>query len=343
MRIVPKIKESIGKEFFGPSTSIFVGHNFYPNVYVGPLAAIENENLETIDSPQAWFGKPYSNIIEFRSLLLRSKYRQNIFSKSSFIEKTQELALAEKPTDVELEFRKKPIYRMELSDIVQPMGPSATLQRFRITENPKIPRAVEKITSDEVKAVEASFMLYEKGIDVYKIITILSSGILGLKENRKLVPTRWGITGTHSTIANQLIKKIKQYPSINEYRVYSSEFLDNHYEILLMPGNWEYENFEAWSPGSWWAQNLKKPEILEEHEPYRGRTKYAELQGGGFYSSRLGVAEGLVKLRRQAKVVVFREIHEGYTIPVGCWQILENVRNAFKQPYRKFNKKEEEP
>jgi hypothetical protein len=39
--------------------------------------------------------------------------------------------------------------------------------------------------------------------------------------------------------------------------------------------------------------------------------------------------------------VVFREIHEGYTIPVGCWQILENVRNAVKKPYRKFDKKEE--
>jgi len=336
-RAIPKIKERIGNEFFGPSDSVFVGHNFYPNVYVGPLASLDSEKLETINSPNTWFGKPYGEIIEKRSFILRSKQRENIFSRSNFIEKNQELALGKKPTDVELTFKKKPTITFEYSDIVQPMGPSGTIKRMRITENPLIPVKTEKIVSDELKAEEAGFLLYDQGQDVYRVSTILSSGILGMDKNKKLVPTRWSITATDDMIFRRLVKKVRESEQINEYFVFSSEYLDNHFEFLLMPGNWEFENFEAWSPGSTWSFNLKNVEILEEYESFQGRKSYANLQAGGYYASRLAVIEYLHKIKRQARVVGFREIHEGYTIPLGVWVVRETARNAFLSKPFKFD------
>jgi hypothetical protein len=336
-KVIPEIKERIGNEFFGPSTSVFVGHNFYPNVYVGPLASLDPGKPEKIDSPQDWFGKPYSDIIEMRSFTLRSKQRENIFSRSNFIEKNQELALAKKPTDVELEFKKKPTIAFEYSDIFQPMGPSGTLRKMRITENPKIARKTERIVSDELKAEEAGFLLYKEGANVYRVSTILSSGILGLEKNRKLVPTRWSITATDDMVFRRLVKKVRESEQISEYLVFSSEYLDNHFSFLLMPGNWEFENFEAWSPGSTWSFNLKKTEILEEYEPFRGRKSYASLQAGGYYASRLAVIEYLHKIKRQARVVGFREIHEGYMIPLGVWVVRETARNAFLSKPSKFD------
>jgi hypothetical protein len=41
-------------------------------------------------------------------------------------------------------------------------------------------------------------------------------------------------------------------------------------------------------------------------------------------------------MRRQARVVVFREIHEGYVVPVGVWEVRENVRKAMENPPQKF-------
>ena len=38
---------------------------------------------------------------------------------------------------------------------------------------------------------------------------------------------------------------------------------------------------------------------------------------------------------------MFREVGEGYSIPVGSWQILESIRHAGKQNYRKFNTEKE--
>ncbi len=334
LNIAPRFQKTVSKEFFGPSMNVFVGRIGYPRVSMGPLTAIELK--DRLDSPGSWFGMDYGDIIELQSLLLRSKLSQNIRSRSRFIEENQELALASNPTDVEMSFSKKPVYSMSFSDIHRPMGPSASLEKMRITENPDISQRVEKIVRDEIKANEAGVMLYDLGQDVYKISTILSSGIMGMEKNKKLVPTRWSITATDDMVFKNLVREVKDFPSVNDYVIYSGEYLDNHFEILLMPGNWEYENFEAWAPGSMWSFNLKKTEIIEEYEPFKGRTKYADKEGGGYYAARLGVIEGLHKLGRQARVVVFREIHEGYTVPVGVWQVRENVRNAFKGRPEKF-------
>jgi hypothetical protein len=161
---------------------------------------------------------------------------------------------------------------------------------------------------------------------------------MGMEERKKLVPTRWSITATDDMIFKNMVSEVKDFPPVNEYMVYSSNYLDNHFQILLIPGNWEYENFEAWAPGSMWSFNLKKTEIIEEYEAFKGRTRYANKEGGGYYAARLGVIEGLHSMRRQARVVVFRdrEIYEGYTVPLGVWQVRENVRNAFRQKPEKF-------
>jgi hypothetical protein len=335
LNIAPRFKKTVSKDFFGPSMNVFVGRIGYPRVSIGPLTAIEVK--DGLDSPGSWFGMEYGDIIELQSLLLRSKLSQNIHSRSRFVEDNQELALANKPTDVEMRFTKKPIYRMSFSDVHRPMGPSAPLEKMRITENPKISQKIEKIVRDEIKANEAGLMLYGLGQDVYRISSILSSGIMGMEQNRKMVPTRWSITATDDMVFKSLVSDVRDFPSVNNYMVYSSKYLDNHFEILLMPGNWEYENFEAWAPGSMWAFNLKKTEIIEEYEPFKGRTKYADKEGGGYYAARLGVIEGLHRIKRQARVVVFREIYEGYTLPVGVWQVRENVRNAFKGKPEKFS------
>jgi len=41
--------------------------------------------------------------------------------------------------------------------------------------------------------------------------------------------------------------------------------------------------------------------------------------------------------RRQASVAVLREARPGYIMPVGVWQVRENVRNALRQNPHKYN------
>lgn len=333
--IAPKM--NIGTEFAGPATSVFVGRVGYPNVFVGPVAPFALQNLHQVDNPAAWYGMDYSDIITFRSSMIRSKNKQNIFSSDRVVENVREIAMAIKPTDIEMIFDKKPTYAVKFSDTVQPMGPSVMLKTLRITENTSIPEKVDRIVSDELRASESTFALYKTGLDVYKVSAIFSTGALGLQHNKRIVPTRYSITAIDDIVCKNMINDVRNFPSINEFYVYSSNYLDNHFQILFMPGSWEYEDFEAWSPGSFWAGGLKDVELVEEYEPYDGRTSYAEKEGGGYYAARIGVVEALHKMRRQARVIVFREIYEGYMIPLGVWVVRETVRNAFKNEPQKFS------
>ena len=180
---------------------------------------------------------------------------------------------------------------------------------MHVTDNSKIPKQVDRIVSDELKAVEAAHGLYELGLDVYKVTTILSSGALRLRGAQKMVPTRGSITATDDIIFKKLTPEIKENPTIDSYYVYESSYMDNPFLILLMPSLFEYENFETWFPGSVWNDSFdQRPRIVEEYEGFKGRKQYAADEGGGYYAARLAVAEALHKMRRQAGVVVFREI-----------------------------------
>ncbi len=326
-KLLPKVV--LSKDFFGHSYNVFVGWAGYPNVSLGPMASSEQNPI--LDNPSKWFGLPYEKIIEMRYLLVRARSNVNIKSGSRFVEENQLIALSE-PIDVEMVFRKQPMHRWEFSNTITPTGPVADIESMKIIENPKIPKKLDDVINDEMKASEACVSIYETVHDVYKLSSILSSGALGL--NKKLVPTKWSITVVDDILAKHLITELKDYSSVNEHLVYSCEYLDNHFEVLLMPGKWEFENFESWVDNG-------RPVIIGEYEGYMGRKGYAHIQSGGYYASRIGVAEGLANMKKQAKVVVFREIYEGYTIPMGVWVVRETVRNAMKSHCKKFPSLEE--
>ncbi|MGB2842051.1 MAG: Nre family DNA repair protein [Halobacteriota archaeon] len=336
------------KEFFGPSTSVFVGRKGYPVVGVGPMTILEgvesNVELGRLEEPSEWFaqGLGMDEIVELRSATLRAKRGEDIKSRSNFVSDMAEIALAKQPVDVELTFKSKPSFNLSFSDITRPTGASVNVEKMHVTGNPKIPKKVDRIVSDELKAVEAANELYDLGLDVYKVAVILSSGTLGLRSAKKMVPTRWSITATDDLIFKKLAAQLKEYPTVDSYYVYESSYMDNHFLILLMPSLFEYENFEAWFPGSVWNDAFgQRPVIVEEYEGFKGRRQYAAEEGGGYYAARLAVAEALHKMRRQAGVVVFREIHPRYFIPLGVWVVRETVRDAFRKRGEKFDTRKE--
>ena len=333
------VENKLSDSLFGPSTSVFVGWKLYPDVFVGPMTSINNDDEKAMlfDNPGQWYGQDINDIIMMRSSLVRSKARHNIYNREKFILDSQEIALSVKPTDVEIKFKKKPHYSLSFSAVSQPMGPSGIVERVRITENTSIPKAVDCVVSDDLKAEDMMIKLKGSGFDVYYLTNVMASGALGMEQRKKLVPTRWSITAVDDILGKFFIKNIKNYPAINDYRVYRNEYLSNHFEILLMPGAWEFEQFEAWAPNTLWTLSRTSPVIVEEHEGHEGRSDYALNEGGGYYAGRLAACEALNNMRRQARTVIFREIYEGYIVPVGVWEVRENVRQAFKNPPGKFS------
>ncbi len=231
---------------------------------------------------------------------------------------------------------KKPVGRLVLNDEVQPYGPSAELKKMDVG-NIKFDHKIEKAYYDtDLKAKDAVLELYRKGAFVSRIQKAFSVAAFGIKKRRRFVPTRWSITAVDSMIGKELREKVKTYPLINEYRIYESWELDNRFIVLMMPLSWRYELVEAWYPNTVWNPLGKKIVIFSSSEGYYGRKTYAEI-GGCYYAARLATTEFLNMERRQAGVVILREAHPGYIMPVGVWNVRENVRNAFRKTPRKFD------
>jgi hypothetical protein len=279
------------------------------------------------------------DIVSFRSQLVRGKHRVDVHAVETgerLVDQIRELSMGITPADVEAEFSKRPTGHLTLDDQAQPHGPTAPLKKLDV-DSLKVDRRIEKAYYDtDLKAAEAVIGLYEKGTMVSQIQRAFSTGTFGLKDNRRFVPTRWSITAVDDTISKSLVEEVKGNPLINEYRIYESWNLDNRFVVIMIPAAWSYELVEAWYPGTTWNPDGKEVAIFSSHEGYNGRSEYAEI-GGCYYAARLAVADHLGKEGRQATVVILREAHPGYIMPVGVWNVRENVREALKGAPRKFD------
>ena len=318
--------------------SVFVGRFGYPYVNVGPLAPNYYGDTSLLDSPEMWLGRSIDEIIDFRSQLVRGMYRVNVRKPEKagrILDLTRELSLAEHYVETELKLKKRPVKRFRVDADVQPIGPTAPLERVEIGYI-KWNRDMEKAYYDgDLKAKNATLTLYEEGVPVSQIMRAFSMGSFGIERNRRLVPTRWSITAVDDLLSKDMARRIKDFPFVNEYEVYESSYLGNRFLVLLVPDAWAYEAYEAWYPRTLWNPSEDRVSIVTDWEGYNGRTTYATM-GGCYYSGRLAVLEHLIKVRRQAKVFILREAYPDYILPVGVWQVRENVRNAMRQPPMRY-------
>ena len=316
---------------------LFIGRMGYPYVNIGPLIPPVVGDTSLLGTPEMWQGKSIQEIAEFRFQLVRGKYRVHVkdVDAGKIVELTRELALSKAPTEVDAEFRKKPVGRIALDDEVQPFGPSAPLKNIELISS-TTDHKIEKAFSDtDLKASEAVIRLYQDNVFVSKIQKAFSAGLFGIEKNRRFVPTRWSITAVDSMLSKNLLDDVKTFPLINELRVYDHTALDNRWIILMIPSRWSYELIEAWYPKTIWNPAGSDIAIFSDCEGYKGRSEYPDI-GGCYFSARLAIAEQLKSEGRQAAAIVMREAHPGYIMPVGVWNVREAVRSAMKKPHMKF-------
>jgi len=330
-----KAKSKLEKEeFTSDGVAPFVGKFGYPYVNVGILAPPEQmEDAWLYDAPKYWSAENYCipQIVDFRSSLLNSRYNINIKKRIKLLELSQDVAMSSKPIDIEIQLYEKPKFRLNIDSHIAPTGPNARLKKAVITENPKIHTKVYKVFEDtDLKAYNAVNYLYENKFDENFLSRILSVGTLGLKKDRKLVPTRWSLTATHDMIGKNLINEIKDYNKI-DYTAFFGWYLGNYYLILCFPEVWSYELFEMY---------VKSPNYTTDYELYNGRKNYAEQTSGGYYTVRMGILEKLRELKKQGTVLALRFITDEYTVPLGVWVTLEATRKAMNSEPIKFSSAE---
>jgi len=324
---------------FGPSPPVvLVGEWGYPRVYGGVCVSfLEGVDAGLLDSPSRWLGLSIDDLLSLRLGLFLGRLRFPVVSArrpGRVLEAIQESALSSLPVDVEMRIvggvKARPGFGVRAS----PHGPSARVEDFRVVGNVSAPRRLEQVVGDvDVSAVEAVGELYAWGVDEYHLARVFSAGLLGRRAERRLVPTEWSITAIDDMLGRMLLRRVRDFGVIGEYRVYEASALFNSVFVVLVPSVWMFELLEGW---------LRFPDEppYADFEFYWGRSGYAESTGGAYYAVRLSVLRYLVSRGVQAGAVVFFEVDRGW-IPLGVWRFRELTRAALESGGRRFDSLDE--
>jgi hypothetical protein len=327
--------------------SVFVGSGLkYPLVNVGILSPVEREeNAWIYDDAKYWAQNNFgiNEVINLREGLLNSRFQSNVKDSrlnKKFVNIAKEIAIASKPVEIELELKNRINLGRKSDRVVTPNGLRAELKKAMITSNVKVERKLDSVMNDEVKSNEGIEILYKNNFDEYALSKILSVGVLGLKKDKKFVPTRWSITAIDDIIGKNILERVRDYKIIEDYGLFFGQYLGNQYMIMFFPENFSYELFELYFPGSSWNPS-RELKASTDFENYAGRKNYAFNTAGGYYATRLPILEYLDKIKRQAGVLVVRIETPGYWAALGVWVVRESVRKAMNNAFWKFATKEE--
>lgn len=338
-RILTRFKEKAPRvklHFSGSSPpEIFVGRINYPNVFSGILAPNEKGDTSILSTPEEWLKNDLTieEILEMRGSLIYGRSQTHIKSRSNrLVKTTQEIALSSKSVSTEFFLKKPPQLNFTPDKVFSIIANPAPVERVILEENPKIEKKVDYLTSDyDVKSMEAIQELYKSRILISHLQKLLSAGLLGIKVQRKMVPTRWAITAVDDMLGKNLLEKIRYYQELAHIELFHYDYNGNHFEVLLLPDKFLFEVIEVSMSGSTWSEEIgaEKDVFMQDYESFYGRKTYAENVVGAYYADRLAVCEYLEKIKKQAICVLFHEERPEYYAPLGMGIIRESLRKMF--------------
>ncbi|MEM4075047.1 MAG: Nre family DNA repair protein [Metallosphaera sp.] len=330
-------KISLEKGLVDGSTppSAVVGEKGYPRVSISLNVApgVIGDLAKVYEDPVNWWGKAsIYDIINFRSSLISNISSVKVTDVWKLYEKELSLAVvSEKPVRSETKISGKLEPKLKFDGYVMPRGPAAKAEEIKIVENPKVSKALEKLIHDDVKSNDGILTLYRNGESIYSIIDALSLGLMGVRKDRKLVPTRWAITAVDSALGKELRNRVVEKPQINEVTIFYQSYLGNNFHVILYPSSYSISWVEIWHEMGLWSTDMV---ITDLREDYWG--KYDTLDGG-YMAARTSVLEYLDSISKSAGVIIIREITKDYFAPLGNWHIRETVKRSFQNKIAVLN------
>ncbi len=310
-----------------------VGEHGYPKVRiyvgVGTHSGIDVKFLE--DPPQWWDRKlRLEDIIKLRSEMVNivneGRYHVRDFERL-YSREISLIQVSERPVECEVRIEKI-LDRNVMFDLKLLPLSMRVMGDLKVVSNPCINNRMEKIIHDyDMKARDAIVELYRSGVEIYSIQRAMSFGLLGSRRFRRIVPTRWAITAVDRIITDYLRKEVRKNREISNFEIYSIEYMNNRFTVILLPGELRIRWIEFWYPRAGMRHRDDKPVLsLEIVEDLRGNV---ETMDGGFEAARMGILEALCRRGRKGRVIIIREILPDYYIGIGNWHIREDMRRIF--------------
>lgn len=309
--------------------SIFVGSFGYPKVRIGPAVPPVTGNTEIFERPDKWVGLKIEEISRMRFSLYRG-YKlipvKEAVSPGNYLSEVHDLLLSSRPVESSMLYS-SPEKKLDISPETQPFGPGGYIRSFD-HESSSSNSTIERMYYDtDIKASESVLLLYDS-TSLYTIEKMLSAGMLGKEKGRRIVPTRWAITATDTIISNGIFSELKGAETVEANLFYHYRNIGNEYYILISPGPYSFEVIESWNNGSIWT-GARGSSTEGDYEDWKRFVREPKI-GGSFFAAKLVILDHLKRKGKIGRIIVTRFIDGEYTIPLGVWQVRENIRKALQ-------------
>jgi hypothetical protein len=310
--------------------SVFVGHYGYPKVRIGPALPVRRGDTEIYERPDQWGHLSVDDIAKLRFSLYRGYKVLPITTPAdpnSYLLELHDLILSSRPVYSQIEYS-SPERKIDFSAESQPFGPGGYAKNFYHESSPSHPRVERMYYDTDLKAADALTLLYPD-TSIYTIEKVFSAGMLGKTRSRKIVPTRWSITAVDKTLSDRIIPEIRNFPEVEGNMYFHYRRIGNEYYVLIVPGDYSFEMIENWNNGSIWTGPRESGAEGDYEKP--GRMVINPRIAGAFFAAKLPILEFLKRIEKRGNILVVRFIDGEYTMPLGVWQVRENVRAAMNE------------
>ncbi|MHA1864669.1 MAG: hypothetical protein ACTSWA_12935 [Candidatus Thorarchaeota archaeon] len=307
----------------------------YPVLMAGVLASTEpSEWLSIYDHPESWNGLARSEIMTMRKRLYRFAIPidARAMEPRSIIDTLQTIALSVSPVAIEVETSNLPSRKISVLGGQLPASPSVNIKSINIVSEPEISRVAKRITEQDIPAAEAAWKLLDYEYTLDQVARLMSVGLLGRLDSRRLVPTRGAYKAVIDGFVSRSLIELIEKPVASSFRLGMSELFGENFTILAQPGEPQVD----------YLRIERTAEGLDHGVSIQGIKKITTDSKTSVFSdhARFSAFSDLVKRKESAHLTIFHFSRNNNNNILGPWLVCAGVRAALETNQVELDTKE---
>ncbi len=305
---------------------IYVGEFGYPRVQIGFVGALNlRVKPNILSSPEIWITMGRQDFFRMRSEMFRFIQQVDITSKNPWIEFLQNIVLSNNFIKVNVSAFRIPKRKAYFLPIGIPYGPVVKINNAYLESEYSVDPYVERIVSKDIISKKSVWSLYQYGLKFNEIVQLMSLGLIGRLEHRKLLPTRHAMGAVESILVSRLRDEVHRFPSIDLFEVHKFNAFGDKFIVVLAPGD-PHILYDIIS------DKTENPNVTSEVISAFINDRLESIQ---FQDApdcvQFPILEYLYSIQRKASAIVFRYSKDRINRNMGSWFVRNAIKNALQK------------